>query len=1166
MKSVLHAIDIWSGNTTDTTRVLAPMVHNYRSDRWIALKIFSAEFPEAVLHRLAGNRYSTPTMFGHALPSTRPEYRPKRSSGESVLHANDVRSGNNTDTTRVRAHKVHNYRSDRWIALKFFSRVSGGCFTWSSMKMILLTDDVRSGNNTDTTRVPAQKVYNYISDHCITLKICSGVSRGSFTWSSVELVLHADDVRSGHTTDTTRVTALKDHNYRFDRWIALKFHSRVSIGRFTISSVHSVLHSNNVWSGHSSNTTRGVTWNRYSTPTMSAFFTRSCGETVLQADNVRSGNNTNTTRVPAQKVHNYRHDSWNTLKIFSGVSRGYFTWSNVKSILHADDVRSGRTAVTTAIPVQKVHNYRSNRRIALKSFSGVSGGSFTWTRMKSVFHADDIRVKSILHADDVRSGNNTDMTREFPEAVLHGVARNRYSMPTTSGHALPPTRPGNRPKRSSRESILHADDVQSGNNTDTTRLRDKKVHNYRSDRWIALKFFSEVSRGCFTYSSVKLILLADDVRSGNNTDTTKVQAQKVHNYRSDRCFALKICSGVSRGSFTWSSVESVLHGDDVRSGHTIDMTREFLEAVLLGVAWNQFSTPTTSGRAVPPSRLEYRRKRSISEDRTTFVRAIPPSRLEYQRKRSISKDLTVADNVRSGNNTNMTRVPAQNVHNYRYDRWIALNVKSILHADDFRSGRIAVTTIVPAQKEFLEAVLHGVGEIGFPRRRHPVGTTTDTTRVPAQNVYNYRYDRVSGGCFTWSSVKSILHSNDIRSGNNTDITRVQAQKVHNYRFDRWIALKYFSRVSGGCFIWSSEESEAIDSTTSGHALPPTRLEYRPKRSSGESILHADDVWSGNNTDTTRVRAQKVHNYRSNRWIALKIFSGVFEGCFRCSNVKLILLADDVRSGDNTDTTRAVLHGVASNRFSMPTISNRVVPPSRLEYQRKSSGESVLRADDVWSGNNTDTTRVQAQKVHNYRFDRGIALKYFLGVLEAILHGVECNRFSTPMMSGRAVPPSRLEFQLKRSITKDPTIGEDPMSIEAAAADIPSTQPPDCNLYTALIALLPLLPFDDCLSCLVGIPTGSRLLDCGKLPVQLLLFVPDWCLTLCGLPLVVATLPLLLESSGESVLHVDDVRSGTTTNTTRVLAQKVHNYRSDRWIALKFFLGVSRGCFTWSSVE
>ena len=135
------------------------------------------------------------------------------------------------------------------------------------------------------------------------------------------------------------------------------------------------------------------------------------------------------------------------------------------------------------------------------------------------------------------------------------------------------------------ESVLLDDDVRSGRTTNPLRVPDQKVHNYRSDRWIALKLFPRVSGGCFTWSSVKSVLHDDDVRSGRNTGTIRVPDQKVHNYRSDRWIALKLFPRVSGGSFTWTRVESVMHGDDVR-------------------------------RAVPPTRYKYPIKRSITIDST----------------------------------------------------------------------------------------------------------------------------------------------------------------------------------------------------------------------------------------------------------------------------------------------------------------------------------------------------------------------------------------------------------------------------------------------------------------------------------------------------------------------------------------------------------------------
>ena len=47
---------------------------------------------------------------------------------------------------------------------------------------------------------------------------------------------------------------------------------------------------------------------------------------------------------------------------------------------------------------------------------------------------------------------------------------------------------------------------------------------------------------------------------------------------------------------------------------------------------------------------------------------------------------------------------------------------------------------------------------------------------------------------------------------------------------------------------------------------------------------------------------------------------------------------------------------------------------------------------------------------------------------------------------------------------------------------------------------------------------------------------------------------------ESVLYAYDIRSRQTADMTRVPAQKVHNYRSDRWITLNFFFTSFRRLF------
>ena len=88
---------------------------------------------------------------------------------------------------------------------------------------------------------------------------------------------------------------------------------------------------------------------------------------------------------------------------------------------------------------------------------------------------------------------------------------------------------------------------------------------------------------------------------------------------------------------------------DPTVGSRSNFFHEFLEAVFDGVAWNQYDTPTASGR---------------------------------------------------GNSTDSVGEPGQNVHNYRSDRWTVLKflsrvsggcfrwsgVESVEQADDVRSG------------------------------------------------------------------------------------------------------------------------------------------------------------------------------------------------------------------------------------------------------------------------------------------------------------------------------------------------------------------------------------------------------------------------------------------------------------------------------------------------
>ena len=88
---------------------------------------------------------------------------------------------------------------------------------------------------------------------------------------------------------------------------------------------------------------------------------------------------------------------------------------------------------------------------------------------------------------DPTVGSRSNFFHEFPKAVLDGVTWNRYDTPTTSGR---------------------------GHSTNSAREPEQKVHNYRSDRWIALKFFSGVSGGFFRWSRVESIKYGKEVQSG----------------------------------------------------------------------------------------------------------------------------------------------------------------------------------------------------------------------------------------------------------------------------------------------------------------------------------------------------------------------------------------------------------------------------------------------------------------------------------------------------------------------------------------------------------------------------------------------------------------------------------------------------------------------------
>ena len=91
MKSLRDVDGVWSGQTTDQTRVPAQDVYNSWSDRWIVLR-FLQEFSEAV-------------FLGIAM--------------KLLLDGCSVLLGLTTNQTRVPAQKVYNFWSDSWIKLEF---------------------------------------------------------------------------------------------------------------------------------------------------------------------------------------------------------------------------------------------------------------------------------------------------------------------------------------------------------------------------------------------------------------------------------------------------------------------------------------------------------------------------------------------------------------------------------------------------------------------------------------------------------------------------------------------------------------------------------------------------------------------------------------------------------------------------------------------------------------------------------------------------------------------------------------------------------------------------------------------------------------------------------------------------------------------------------------
>ena len=119
-------------------------VLNYRSDRWIALKFFLTSFRRLFSMELRGIGTTRRRRPVGAIPPTALENRANRSI--------------TIDPT------------DHWIALKFFHEFPKAVFegvSWNWYDTLTVSD---WGHSTDNAREPGQQVLNYRSDRWIALK------------------------------------------------------------------------------------------------------------------------------------------------------------------------------------------------------------------------------------------------------------------------------------------------------------------------------------------------------------------------------------------------------------------------------------------------------------------------------------------------------------------------------------------------------------------------------------------------------------------------------------------------------------------------------------------------------------------------------------------------------------------------------------------------------------------------------------------------------------------------------------------------------------------------------------------------------------------------------------------------------------------------------------
>jgi len=158
----------------------------------------------------------------------------------------------------------------------------------------------------------------------------------------MKLLLDADEVLSGQTTNHTRAPAQQVHNSYSDRWIVLNFLHYFAKAVFHGVTMKSLLDANNAWSGQTSA----------------------------------------HTRVPAQQVHNSWSDYWIVLKFLQEFVEDVLFGFDKISLINANDVWSGQTTDQSSVPAQHVQNSWSDRWMALKSFQEFAKAVFLYVAIK----------------------------------------------------------------------------------------------------------------------------------------------------------------------------------------------------------------------------------------------------------------------------------------------------------------------------------------------------------------------------------------------------------------------------------------------------------------------------------------------------------------------------------------------------------------------------------------------------------------------------------------------------------------------------------------------------------------------------------------------------------------------------------------------------------------